>query len=260
MEGYQKYVKPVLAEFIGLVVVVFAICSVVTMADNGKATLTDIGLVHLFAFAFMIYAFGGISGGHFNPAVTIQFIVFKKIEIVLGIFYVVAQCLGAIIGALLAKSILTQEMLEKTNLGSNLATNGLAPGVTVWQGFLAEFAVTAILVLVIWGTAVEKGDQNFFAGWSIAAVIASGVFLIGNITGESLNPARSFGPEVVMMSFNSNSWIFWVGPITGGLFGGALYNFVFYVSPDEVKEEKEKEDVNKELVDQGSHHTAEVNI
>jgi MIP family channel proteins len=248
IDTYKLFLRPILTEFVGLVFIVFAICTVVATADAGKATLTDIGLVHLFAFAFMIYAFGGISGGHFNPAVTIQFVVFKKIDATLGFFYVVAQCAGSILGAYLSQSILPGPFLAKTLAGSQLATNALAKGVTVYQGFFAEFIVTALLVIVIWGTAVEKGDQNFFAGWSIAAVCASGVFLIGNITGSSLNPARSLGPEIVMGTFNSNSWIFWIAPITGAIFGAALYNSFFYF--DKIKK------FSEDLVEESHHDMA----
>ena len=220
--------KALVAEAMGTAILVFSICIVVTSADMGNTTITDVALVHFLVLGGLIYTLGGISGAHFNPAVTLQFIAFKQINPVTGIFYIVVQLLGAILGAGLAYAVMPGTWIDVTMAGTEMASNRVNPAFSQFQGFLGETIVTMMLAFAIWGTAVQNGDQNTFAGWSIGGVVASGVFLLGPITVNSLNPARSFGPAVIMGSFYSDHWVFWLGPIVGALLGGLIYRFLFF--------------------------------
>ena len=221
--------KALAAELMGTAILVFSICVVVTSADVGNTSITDISLVHFLVLGGLIYNLGAISGAHFNPAVTIQFIVFRMINPLTGVFYILVQLIGGILGAALAYAIMPEIWItisEKS--GTELATNRVNPDFSDFQGFIGEVIVTMMLAFVIWGVAVSKGEQNTFAGWSIAGVVATGVLLLGPITGNSLNPARSFGPSVIMGSFYKDHWVFWIGPIVGALIGGAFYRFLFF--------------------------------
>ena len=222
--------KSLTAELIGTAILVFSICIVVTSADVGNTSITDIALVHFLILGGLIYNLGGISGAHFNPAVTIQFMAFRMINPITGLFYILTQLVGGVLGAGLAYAIMPGVWIQASNMGSEMATNKVNPAFEVFQGFIGEVLVTAMLAFAIWGVAVSKGDQNTFAGWSIAGVVATGVLLLGPITGNSLNPARSFGPSVIMGSFYSDHWVFWLGPIVGALIGGACYRFLFFKS------------------------------
>lgn len=220
--------SPFVAELIGTLILVFSICIVVTSADNGNTSIKDISLVHFLVLGGLINSLGPVSGAHFNPAVTFQFIVFKQIPIGIGVFYIILQLIGSMLGALLAFLMLPATWIETTKLKSRMATNAINSDFNIIQGLVGEILVTFVLVLSIWGVAVQKQSNNVFASWCIAGVVATGVLLLGPITGNSLNPARSFGPALVFGSFDNEHWVFWIGPIVGGLLAGLLYKTTYY--------------------------------
>ena len=173
--------------------------------------------------------------------------------------YIPSQLIGGIVGALLSYFFIPPEWEVITRAKSVLGGNTVAPNFTLLQGFVAEIVITAILIFVVWGTLVKEQEFKLFGGWAAGAVLGIGVYVLGPMTGESLNPARSFGPAVAMGHFNSDHWIFWVGPILGALIGGGFYNFVFYkfdVDYDDKLEEdtaEERESLRNETNNNSFH-------
>lgn len=221
--------KAALAEFLGpftlVVAGVGAIISTQTLGGGGN--LVAVALAHGLAIALMAGALGAVSGGHFNPAVTISMIATGNIGIPKAVVYIVAQLLGAVAGA----GVLTLVFpplgdIGRNNIGVNLGVPGLGPDVTVLGGVIMEAVMTFFLVLVIFGTAVDNRGPKAIAPLLIGLTITMDILLGGRITGAAMNPARAFGPEVIQQDF-SVWWIYWIGPIIGGLVAALAYKYIW---------------------------------
>jgi aquaporin TIP len=146
-----------------------------------------------------------------------------EISVTRAIYYIVAQLLGAVAGAgLLTLSFPALGAMGRNNPGVNLGVPGLGPDVTVIGGVLTEIVMTFFLVIVIFGTAVDTRGARAIAALAIGLTITMDILAGGRITGAAMNPARQFGPAVVQQDF-SNWWIYWVGPIIGGVIAAIVY-------------------------------------
>jgi aquaporin Z len=202
----------------------------------GSVTLAGkyIGFVGI-AFAFglsvlaMVYAIGGVSGCHINPAISISMLASGKMKPKETAIYVIVQCVGAVIAA----GVLYVVALG--NPGYSLAVNGLGQngygaaspgGFSMTSGFIAEIILTFIFLLVIYGSTSEHVPKGF-AGIPIGLSLVL-IHLVGiPITGTSVNPARSLGPALIVGGTAlSQLWLFWVAPIIGGLLAAALWRFL----------------------------------
>lgn len=185
-----------------------------------------IGISFGIAVFAMIYTFGHISGAHINPAVSIALWATKRLPTMDMVYYIIAQCIGATLASLSIVAIWGSRAVA-TGLGAT----AMFDGVTYGQAILCEAVATFFLMLAIMGTAVDKRAPAGFAGLVIGFVVAADIIVIGNITGSSLNPARTFGPylaETIMGGVNlwSQFPIYLVGPILGALVAALLYGFI----------------------------------
>ncbi len=188
-----------------------------------------ISLGHGSAIGLMVYAFGHVSGAHINPAVTIPMMITKKIGIPDGIGYIILQLVGAIIAALTLMAIFPT-LGAAVNFGVQTGPSELIE-VNVWSGLALEIILTFFLVTVIYMVAVHRkaaaGTQGITIGGMIFLLHLVGV----PFTGASMNPARTFGPALVS-GFWEFHWIYWVGPIIGGIIAGLIMNYVFIKSAE----------------------------
>jgi len=183
-----------------------------------------ISFSHGAAIGLMIYAFGHISGAHINPAVTIPMIITKKIGAADGAGYIGSQLVGGIIAAFTLAAILP-ELGAKVNFGTQGGPSDLINH-SVSSGLFLEMIFTFFLVLVIFMTAVHKKAAAGWAGFSIGGMIFL-LHLVGvPLTGASMNPARTLGPAIAS-GFWEFHWIYWVGPIIGGIIAGLIMNYVY---------------------------------
>ena len=225
-------VKKLTAEFLGTALLVLGICAAVIRSETNQITFFGIAVAHVIILASLIYAFGGISGGHFNPAVTIQFLVFGKIGVRESVGYMIAQFLGGIVGAVALTLTMGEVGWNLTNsedVGTKLAANTVFEGHGIVAGIVAELLMTALLVLSIWISAVNEETKSNYANWIIGGTLGAGVYVIGPVTNNSLNPARALGPAVALCNYNADLVVFFIGPILGGLLG-AFLNKVLYAS------------------------------
>jgi len=190
-----------------------------------------ISLGHGAAIGLMVYTFGHISGAHINPAVTIPMMITKRIGIKDGIGYIVFQLIGAIAAAFALMMILPGPGAQ-VHYGTQGGPSELL-GRDPMAGLGVEIILTFFLVTVIFMTAVHKKAASGFAGMAIGGMIFL-LHLVGvPLTGASMNPARTFGPAVVS-GFWEFHWIYWVGPIIGGIIAGLIMNYVFVKKAEQV--------------------------
>ncbi len=216
-----------LAELIGTLLLVFFITSVVVLyvSTGGQASFGSdfavVGLVHAFLLFGLIVMFGVVSGGHFNPAVTLAAIVIRRIRPLDGVIYILAQLSGGVLGALLTKSLLLDEG-RATHYGA-LAVSPLLANKTA--GAVVEAIGTFILVLVILTAVYSEKSFKEWAPLAIGTTLGFIVMVGGPLTGAGFNPARWFGPALVGNSWGG-VWPFLVGPIVGSLLATAVYRFI----------------------------------
>ncbi|KAF7562402.1 hypothetical protein G7046_g1745 [Stylonectria norvegica] len=181
------------------------------------ATLLYISLIFGFSLMVNVWIFFRISGGLFNPAVTIAMVLVKAIGVARGICLFVAQMLGSMLASVVVRYLFPESFNVRTTLGG---------GTSLVQGVFIEAILTAELVFTIFMLAKEKHRATFIApvGIGLALFIAEMVGV--QFTGGSLNPARSFGPCVINRTFDSEHWIYWVGPLLGSLIAVVFYRFI----------------------------------
>jgi aquaporin Z len=206
--------KKYLAEIVGTFILVYAIASAATVySDSGQLGIIGIGLVHAFVLAAVVYAIGYISGAHVNPAVTIGFLVARKLGGREAALYIGSQILGAVIGA----------GVVYATFGSSMAASVTLPADdNVIRAFVLETVMTFTLVYVVSAATTSENKIGPLAGTAVGFTLGFNVLFGGSISGGSLNPARSFGPALVSGNFDFH-WIYWVAPIIGGLIAAGLY-------------------------------------
>jgi len=186
-----------------------------------------ISLGHGGIIVLMVYAFGHISGAHINPAVTIPMMITKKIDVKNGIGYILFQIMGAVI-ATLSLQALFPEIGKKVFWGAHGGPSELL-GNSMMSGLAVEIILTFFLVVVIFMTAVHKKAPKSVYGAAIGGMVFL-LHLVGvPLTGASMNPARSFSPALISGDAGlwEVQWIYWVGPIIGGIIGGALMTYIY---------------------------------
>ena len=227
------------AEALGTFYLCFAgiaaiLCTVPPVSAGGG--LVAIALAHGLALSIAVNNFGGISGAHVNPAVTMGMLVTGRIKPGLAMLYVVAQMLGASIAAMTCREIFPAEAVAAANLGIPLPAAWASTGTI----FCVEFVLTFLLMTSVFGTAVdERGKTVKIGGFGIGLTVAFDILAGGPITGASMNPARSFGPALMMGHWEWH-WLYWVAPIAGAVTAALFYHAFLLISPDEppVKEEQ----------------------
>jgi len=198
--------------------------SVVAFGDGlSTEAILMISFAHGSAIGLMVYAFGHVSGAHINPAVTIPMIITRKIGIADGIGYIILQLVGAIAAAFTLKAVLP-ELGAAVNFGTQAPGELINFSATSAVGLEAIF--TFFLVTVIFMTAVHKKAAAGIQGISIGGMVFL-LHIVGvPLTGASMNPARTFGPALAS-GFWEFHWVYWVGPIIGGIIAGLIMNYVF---------------------------------
>lgn len=227
--------KKYAAEFIGTFSLVLFGCGSAVIAGVSGAGPSGIGLLGIaiafgFAVVAMAYAIGGISGCHINPAVTIGVLVAGKIEVKDAIYYIIAQCLGGILGAAVLYAIVAGRpdfVMGEWALGSNGWGDGYGGGYNVGSAFLIEAVMTFLFIFVILG-ATSKFGNGAMAGLAIGVTLMLIHLVTIPVTGTSVNPARSLGPAIFAGGQAlAQLWLFFVAPITGAVLAALVWKFGF---------------------------------
>ena len=210
----QKFV----AEFIGTLTLVLFGCGAAVLGGEHVGQL-GIALAFGFAIVAMAYGIGAISGCHVNPAVSLAAFVAGRMNARDLVLYWIAQFLGALVGAGILAAI--------AGTAGGLGQNGWGPGYngefSMQAALIFEVVMTALFVIVILGSTSSAAPAGF-AGLAIGITLAV-IHIVGiQVTGVSVNPARSFGPAVLVGGQAlAQLWLFFVAPVIGAIIGVALY-------------------------------------
>lgn len=186
-------------------------------------TLVAIAFAHGLAIAVMVSAVGHISGGHFNPAITLGFLITRRLAPMLALVYWILQFAAAAAAALLLRWIYDAVTRDTYHLGAPT----LAANISTWQGVVIEGVLTFFLVWVVFATAADPGGTfKSIAGLAIGLTITLDILMGGPLTGAAMNPARAFGPELVQHDW-TNAWVWYLGPFAGGAIAALAYEWLY---------------------------------
>jgi aquaporin Z len=229
----ERLGRPALAEFIGTFALTFfgsgsIIADRLLLGSHGTFSSPDLALIaaaHAVVLGVMVSALGHISGGHFNPAVTLGALIGRHVDLARAGVHWAAQFVGAIVAAGLLLYVFPAAATGATADGSPT----LGAGFGNVHGFVMEAVLTFFLVLVVYATAIDpRGAFKSIAGFGIGLVLFFDILTGGPVTGASMNPARAFGPVLVSGTLSAAHFlIYWAGPVAGALVAAVVYQYLF---------------------------------
>ncbi len=221
----NRIAPKLLAEFVGTFAFVFigAGAAAVVGSGVGLPGITAIAFAHGLAIMAFAFAYGSVSGGHMNPAVTIGVLAAGAMGVGEAVGYIVSQLIGGIAGALLLRTVLGG---AATGLGMPALAHGLALGattvtITPEAGFMIEALLAFFLVTVVLSTAVA-GRAGSLAPLAIGMTLTLNIIMGGALTGAPFNPARALGPMVATGDF-TDAWLYMTAPIVGAIVAALLH-------------------------------------
>ncbi|KAF5914770.1 hypothetical protein HPG69_005268 [Diceros bicornis minor] len=214
---YERFVQPCLVELLGSALFIFIGC--LSVIENGADTgRLQPALAHGLALGLVIATLGNISGGHFNPAVSLAATLIGGLNLAMLLPYWISQLCGGLIGAALAKAVSPQERFWNAS-GAAFVTVQESGQVAGALG--AEIVLTTLLTLAVCMGAINEKTRGPLAPFSIGFSVTVDILVGGAVSGACMNPARAFGPAVVANYWNFH-WIYWVGPFLASLLVGVL--------------------------------------
>jgi len=206
-----------LTELLGTFILVFCATGAIVINQQTEGSIGHIGISLTVGLLVMtlIYAFGNISGAHFNPAVSIAFTVARKFPVNKLVPYIFSQLFGAVMASFFLKLLFPQ----------NEMFGGTSPVGTEMQSFILEIFLSFFLMLVILTVAHGSREQGMFAGLAIGSTVLLEALFAGPISGASMNPARSIAPALVSGHLE-HLWIYIVAPIIGAIVAVPVWKFI----------------------------------
>ncbi|TMB83091.1 MAG: aquaporin [Chloroflexi bacterium] len=194
---------------------------VTTVAGPGGPGLVGVALAHGLALAVLVSALAAVGSGHFNPAVSFALWVAGRMTAARVGMFVVAQLAGAVVAGLALRALFSPAAWGPTKIGTPALGSGVGPA----AGIAIEAVLTLLLVLVVFGTAVDSRAPQL-GGLAIGLAVAADILMGGPLTGAAMNPARWFGPAVASGALD-NWYVWWIGPLAGAAVAGLLYRYAF---------------------------------
>ena len=222
----SEHARALLAEIAGtFMFFVIGAGSIVTAAMSAApgTGLLVVALAHGLALAIAVSAFGAISGGHFNPAVTLGLAIARKHPWPRVLTYWAAQLIGALLAGLVLRLFFEPFLAAAT--ATHLGTPTVNPAVSPALAIVIEAVLTLFLVWTVFGTAVSPNAPRI-AGFGIGLIVTADILIGGPLTGAAMNPARWFGLALVS-GFLDNWYVYWIGPFAGAALAALSYRYVF---------------------------------
>ena len=186
---------------------------------DGGGGLVGVALAHGLALAVLVSALGPISGGHFNPAVTLGVWITGRIDATRAGLYVAAQLAGGLAAGLALRMVFPESSWEPVALG----TPAIGAGISVLGAIVIEAILTIMLLLAVFGTAIDRRAPRI-GGLAIGLAVAADILMGGPLTGAAMNPARWFGPAVASGTF-ADWYVWWIGPLLGAAIAALVYRY-----------------------------------
>jgi MIP family channel proteins len=213
----SKLEPKLLAEFIGTFAFVFIGAGAAAVVGDGVGLpgIAAIAFAHGLTIMVFAFAYGSVSGGHMNPAVTVGVLAAGAVGVRDAIGYIVAQLVGGIAGALLLGAVLggTATGLGMPQLAHNLALGATTVTITPEAGFVIEAVLAFFLVTAVLSTAVA-GRAGNLAPLAIGMTLTLNIIMGGALTGAAFNPARALGPMVATGNYR-DAWLYMTAPLVG---------------------------------------------
>lgn len=225
--------KKLISELFGTFCLVLFGCGAAAVAGGSIGAVSGLGLLGIslafgLAVVAMAYAIGPISGCHINPAISVGMLVAGKLSVKDTVGYVIAQCIGALLGALVLSLILKGQAgfeVGEWAYGSNGWGEGYLGNYSMQSAFIAELVFTAIFLIVIHAVTSKLGNATM-AGLAIGITLVLIHMVVIPVTGTSVNPARSFGPAMLAQGMALQQlWLFIVAPLAGGILGTLIWKY-----------------------------------
>ncbi|XP_046894638.1 aquaporin-8b [Hypomesus transpacificus] len=214
---FERLVQPCLAELVGTMFFVFIGC--VSVIENVEAAgRLQPALVHGLAVAVLVACMAEISGSHFNPPFTLAIYLCGGMKLNMVAPYLISQLIGGIVGAAMAKVMTPAENYARAQ---GAAFSLLQSETQLWGALFGEVAMTCLITMVVLLGAVNAKSRSPLVPFMVGCTVIINVLAGGDVSGTCLNPARALGPAV-MTNYWTYHWVYWVGPITGGLIAAAL--------------------------------------
>ncbi|MDP7033804.1 MAG: aquaporin [Planctomycetota bacterium] len=229
-------IRKSLAELIGTFALLFlgagSICLLPALGE-GPTPLSMIAAVHGMTLAVMVSTTLHLSGAQLNPAISISLWAGGKQPFNQTVLFTVAQLIGATLASFLLYVIFSQigtqgfiASVQDKSFGMGVQSLNSQLGVTPTLGLLLEIFLTFFLVIVYWGTVVDRRGPGQMASLALGGVMATNILMAEPLTGASMNPARTFAPALISGKWSAH-WVFWVGPIIGAVVAAILYKSFF---------------------------------
>jgi MIP family channel proteins len=209
----RRLVAPLLAEAVGTMLFFF-VGAGAALSGGG---LIEVALAHGLVLAVMVSALGAVSGGHFNPAVTLGIWLAGRMPLPTAALYWLAQLVGAVVAGLVLRGVFPD--------GGSLGTPALGAGVSPAVGIAVEALLTMVLLFAVFGTAIDPRAPRI-GGLAIGFAVAADILIGGPLTGAAMNPARWFGPAVASGTF-ADFYVWWIGPLLGAAVASLLWRYQF---------------------------------
>ena len=208
--------RKLVAEIVGTFALIFIGAGSIIAAGD----IVAVALAHGLVIALLVSSLGHVSGALFNPALTLGLWVTRRMDTANTVAYIIAQLIGAVLGALTLVVLFPESFRHNAELGTPLLN-----GVTFAQGVGIEIVLTAFLMLAVFGTALDKRGPSL-GGFGIGLVLTMDILAGGRFTGAAMNPARAFGPALLNGNWDDHI-VYWIGPIVGAVLAALLYHYVF---------------------------------
>jgi aquaporin Z len=225
--------KKLISELFGTFCLVLFGCGAAAVAGGSIGAVSGLGLLGIslafgLAVVAMAYAIGPISGCHINPAISVGMLVAGKLSVKDTVGYVIAQCIGALLGAVVLSLILKGQAGFEAGewaYGSNGWGDSYLGNYSMQSAFIAELVFTAIFLIVIHAVTSKLGNATM-AGLAIGITLVLIHMVVIPVTGTSVNPARSFGPAMLAQGMALQQlWLFIVAPLAGGILGTLIWKY-----------------------------------
>lgn len=228
-------VKNLIVEAFGVFALVY-IGGLGVLSTTVGGSLTSVGIAHGIILGFAIVMGGPISGGQYNPAVTLALVITGDLHVAQGITYIVAQTVGSFLGATAILSVKPAMVVSKT---VSLGFPQLSAGVQPMQGFIMEFTATFFLVLAVYtGVRTKQNERNI--ALYVGGILFCFIQAIGPYTGAALNPCRVIGPAVLSGKIGARgAWLYYPATLLGGVCAGLFSHFIIHNSTTETASEED---------------------